>query len=92
VYQVPNDPFFGVLSGKEQVLVLLPPWKTDRQDAAKTLTWVQAKLAPIVTDIWNIKAVVGLVDTRKRSWIIDRAQESVFAVFDDLGVDKNDDD
>ncbi|KAG2134709.1 hypothetical protein BD769DRAFT_1385762 [Suillus cothurnatus] len=84
VYQVPNDPFFGVLSGKEQ--------KTDRQDAAKTLTWVQAKLAPIVTDIWNIKAVVGLVDTRKRSWIIDRAWESVFAVFDNLGVDKNDDD
>ncbi|KAG2120142.1 hypothetical protein DEU56DRAFT_692461, partial [Suillus clintonianus] len=72
VYQVPNDPFFGILSGKEQVLVLLTPWKTDGQDAAKTLTWVQAKLAPIITDIRNIKAVVGLVDTRKRSGIIDR--------------------
>ncbi|KAG2110102.1 hypothetical protein DEU56DRAFT_749887 [Suillus clintonianus] len=92
VYQVPNDPFFGILSGKEQVLVLLTPWKTDGQDAAKTLTWVQAKLAPIITDIRNIKAVVGLVDTRKRSGIIDRARESVFSGFDDLGVDENDDD
>ncbi|KAG2120127.1 hypothetical protein DEU56DRAFT_691944, partial [Suillus clintonianus] len=61
-----NDPFFGVLSGKEQVLVLLTPCKTDGQDAAKTLTWAQAKLAPIVTDIRNIKAVIGLVDTSER--------------------------
>ncbi|KAG1866668.1 hypothetical protein F4604DRAFT_1656226 [Suillus subluteus] len=88
VYQVPNDPFFGGLSGKEQILVLLTPWKTDGQDATKTLTWVRAKLAPIVTDIRNIKAVVGLVDSRKRSGIIDRAQESVFAGFDDMEVDE----
>lgn len=43
--------------------MLLTPWKTDGQDAEMTLTWVQAKLAPIVTDIQNIKVVVGLVDT-----------------------------
>jgi hypothetical protein len=42
-----------------------------------------------MTDIQNIKAVVGLVDTQKGLWIIDRAWESVFAVFDDLGVDEN---
>ncbi|KAG0704212.1 hypothetical protein DFH29DRAFT_802240 [Suillus ampliporus] len=91
VYQVPDDPFFADLSGKQQILVLLTPWKTEGQDAAKILTLVQAKLAPIVTDIRNVKAVVGLVETRGRSGIIDGVGDSIFVGFDDLGVYNDDD-
>ncbi|KAJ8595509.1 hypothetical protein M405DRAFT_727936, partial [Rhizopogon salebrosus TDB-379] len=90
VYQVPNDSFFAGLSGKQQILVLLTPWKTEGQDATKTLTFVQTTLAPIVTDIRNVKAVIGLVETRGKSGIIDRARESAFAGFDDSGVDFED--
>jgi len=91
VYQVPNDAFFGDLSGKQQILVLLTPWKTEGKDATKTLTFVQTTLAPIVTDIRNVKAVVGLAETRSRSGIIDRAKESAFVGFDErTGTDSDD--
>lgn len=71
---LPDDVFFGVLSGKTLVLMLITPWDTKGRDAAVENVYFEkpAKLNPFVTDIRNLKSVVGLVPVGKRWGIVDR--------------------
>ena len=55
------------------LLVLVRPVKTDGEDAALTTVIFSQYLAPIITDLWNVKAVVGRAETRGRWGIVDHS-------------------
>lgn len=69
---LPSNSFFESLRGKTLLLVLITPWKTDRNDATKETTYLQSCYAPVVTDVQNLQGVVGLALAGKRWGIIDR--------------------
>lgn len=75
-HTLPQDVFLGVLSGKTLLLTLIAPWDIAKgRDAAVENVYFekQAKLpSPFVTDIRNVKSVVGLVSVGKRWGIVDR--------------------
>ena len=55
------------------LLALVRPAKSDGEDMAlMTIIFLQY-LAPIITDLQNVKAVVGRVETRRRWGIVDRS-------------------
>ncbi|KAH7917964.1 hypothetical protein BV22DRAFT_1187293 [Leucogyrophana mollusca] len=81
IYQLPTDPFFNNLSGQLQILALVTPWNTEGADATKEPAFRRSKYAPIITDLRNVKAVVGLVETRGRWGIIDRGTGVAATVF-----------
>ena len=66
---------------KTFLLAVITPCKTKGQDAAFTVTYYKDLSASIVTDIRNIKSVVGRAETRGRWGIIDRSIEHVVATF-----------
>jgi hypothetical protein len=59
------------LAGQTQILVLITPWRTEGEDAAWTVTHYKHELAPIITDIRNIRCIVGRVQSRGKWGIID---------------------
>ncbi|KAJ7777637.1 hypothetical protein DFH07DRAFT_911583 [Mycena maculata] len=69
VCDLPQDGFWGTMSGTKRLLAVITPCKTSGKDAAKEITSYTQTLKPIVTDIRTIVAVVGRVQTRKR-WVI----------------------
>ncbi|KAH7911338.1 Transposase family tnp2-domain-containing protein, partial [Hygrophoropsis aurantiaca] len=90
IFHLPADPFFNNLSGQLQILALITPWDTEKTDAAKKTTYRKSKYAPIVTDLRNIKAVVGLVETRGRWGVIDRGLGMAATVFvEDADLDED---
>ncbi|KAG1730496.1 uncharacterized protein EDB91DRAFT_1059392, partial [Suillus paluster] len=54
------------------ILALITPCKTDGTDASISPVGYKESVAPVVTDTRNIKAVVGRVQTRGETFIIDR--------------------
>ena len=57
------------------------PVKTEGEDASSTTIHFSKFLAPIITDLHNVKAVIGRVETRNRWGIIDRSMESAKTAF-----------
>lgn len=92
---LPQDLFFGVLSGKTLLLTLIAPWDTAKgRDAAVENVYFekQANLpSPFVTDIRNVKSVVGLVPVGKRWGIVDRGGLDRFAETEIPEVDSDSD-
>jgi hypothetical protein len=54
---------WGLLCNTTQLLMVITPFKTDGEDAATTLTFYKDTSASIVTDIQNIKRLVGHVES-----------------------------
>lgn len=73
IVTLPADPFFAALSGKTISLVLIVPWDSDGRDAAKENVYMTTRRAAFVTELQNLQAVVGLVETRRKWGIIDRS-------------------
>ena len=83
VLTLPKDKFFKTLSGKLLVLALITPWDTEGKSGAEDNVYMTSRKASVVTDVRSLRAVVGLVETRKRWGIIDRAPETVQVQFTD---------
>jgi hypothetical protein len=76
-----SEGLWGKLKMKTSLLAVISPCKTKGQDAAFTVTHYKDLGTSIVTDIRNIKSVVGRAETRGRWGIIDRGIEHAVATF-----------
>lgn len=72
---------WGRLQNSTQLLVVITPFKTDGQDASLDLTHYKSTTASIVTDIRNIKRLIGRCFTRGRWGLIDRTIGSAQGTF-----------
>ncbi|KIK97904.1 hypothetical protein PAXRUDRAFT_807196 [Paxillus rubicundulus Ve08.2h10] len=81
VLTIPTDDFFAKLGGETIALALITPWDTAGKDATKENVYITSRKASIVTDVRSLKAVVGLVETRKRWGVIDRVLGAVAPSF-----------
>ncbi|KAG1735757.1 hypothetical protein EDB19DRAFT_1638195, partial [Suillus lakei] len=77
------DAIWGELCNTSCVLVLVTPCQTCGADVSKDVVEFRAYAQPVITDICNVKATVGHVETRRRWGIIDCSMSLVNAVFDD---------
>jgi len=89
---LPDHPTFGHLRGCLRLLVVIEPCKTHGKDATSELTMYNEMAASIVTDIQNVKAVVGRVKTRGKWGIVDRTAGIASTVFYDADSDLDSDD
>ena len=71
------------LKNTHQLLALIRPCKTSGKDALRQVVEYQDTKESIITDVRNIKAVVGRVKSRGRWIIVDRSEETVLQA---LGV------
>ena len=78
---------WGPLRNSTQLLAVITPCKTNQPDASKALVHYKQQSAPIVTDIRNIKSIIGCVYSRGRWGIIDRSMNLVEGSF--LATDKD---
>jgi hypothetical protein len=69
---------------------VIRPCKTKGQDASLTVTHYTDVGALIVTDIRNIKSVVGRAETRGRWGLIDRSVRHAVATFADSDGEESD--
>ena len=83
VLTLPIDKFFKTLSSKSLVLALIAPWDTEGKSAAEDNVYMTSRKASLVTDLRSVQVVVGLVETRRRWGIIDRAPEIMQVRFAD---------
>ena len=77
------------------LLALVRPVKSDGEDAALTTVIFSQYLAPVITDLRNVKAVVGRVETRRRWGIVDRSMgiaKPAFALDETEDYHQDDDD
>lgn len=88
---LPDHPTFGHLRGCLRLLVVIEPCKTHGKDATSELTMYKGMAASIVTDIQNVKAVVGRVKTRGQWGIVDRTTGIASTAFCDPDSDSDDD-
>jgi len=70
--RLPDEEFFGDLHGREQLLVLIEPCKTEGKDASLDCVEYRTTKTSFVTDIRNVKRLIGRVLTRGKWGIIDR--------------------
>jgi hypothetical protein len=69
------------LRGTTHILALITPWRTNGEDASLQTVIVSRTLVPIITDLRNICAAVGRVESRGEWGIIDRNNGMAHAVF-----------
>jgi hypothetical protein len=96
VCELDDDPFWRDLQSKTLLLALISPFKTNGVDAALQTVFYKSSesLATLVTDLRNIKACVGRVESRGKWGLIDRDIQLVqpsFAAGDVEGLDGSDD-
>ncbi|KAG2755727.1 hypothetical protein P692DRAFT_20716888, partial [Suillus brevipes Sb2] len=72
VCELGHQQCYKFLCNKVLILALIVPCKTNGQDASISIVAYKELRAPVVTDIRNIKAVVGRVLTQGENFIIDR--------------------
>jgi hypothetical protein len=75
------EPIWGGLRGTTQLLAEITPWRTEGEDAALCTVSFERELAPIITDLSNVRGVVGRVESRGQSGIVDRNMRMVRATF-----------
>jgi hypothetical protein len=80
VFTLPDTPIFDKLQ-KIQVLILVRPCQTEGKDAAVELTQYRSMPASVVTDIRNVKGVIGRAASRGQWGIIDRSLNIAPTVF-----------
>jgi hypothetical protein len=71
VCKLSHHQIYRSLCNKVLILALIVPCKTNGQDASISIVGYKQMMAPVVTDIRNIKAVVGRVLTWGENFIID---------------------
>ena len=69
------------LRGTTHVLALITPWSTNSEDASLETVVVRRTLVLIITDLRNICAAVGCVESWGEWGIIDRNNGMAHAVF-----------
>ncbi|KAG2135445.1 hypothetical protein DEU56DRAFT_392100, partial [Suillus clintonianus] len=79
-----NTQWLG-LAGKTLLLALIRPCQTGGRDATKEETRYSRNLASIITDLRNVKGVVGRVESRGEWTIIDRRSNFAKPAFDGAG-------
>ncbi|KAG1729425.1 hypothetical protein EDD22DRAFT_788859 [Suillus occidentalis] len=79
-----NTQWLG-LAGKTLLLALIKPCQTGGRDATKEETRYSRNLASIITDLRNVKGVVGRVESRGEWTIIDRRNSFAKPAFDGAG-------
>jgi len=72
---------WGMLRNSTQLLAVITPCKTDGQDASLSVTHYNSTTASVITDVRNIKRLVGRVFTRGRWGLIDRSMGSAQGTF-----------
>lgn len=77
------------LQNSVHLLAVIAPCDTDGSDASSVVVEYRKFLPIIVTDLRNIKAVVGRVSTRKRWGIIDRTVNTALASFAEMVEDED---
>jgi hypothetical protein len=76
-----NESVWGNLRGTTHLLAVITPWRTNGQDAALETVFFKHTLVPIVTDLRNVCAVVGRVESRGEWGIVDRYIGMAHATF-----------
>ncbi|KAG1744430.1 hypothetical protein EDB19DRAFT_1894577 [Suillus lakei] len=79
-----NTQWLG-LTGKTLLLALIQPCQTGGRDATKEETHYSRNLVNIITDLQNVKGVVGRVESRGEWTIIDRRSNFAKPAFDGAG-------
>jgi hypothetical protein len=72
ICEIGEHKIYRFLRNTTLILALITPCNTDGTDASISLVGYKEFVAPVVTDVRNIKAVVGRVQTRGETFIIDR--------------------
>jgi hypothetical protein len=80
-----NDTQWLELAGKTLLLALIRPCQTEGRDATKEETRYSRNLSSIITDLRNVKGVVGRVKSRREWTIIDRRSSFAKPAFDGAG-------
>ena len=75
------EPVWGSLRGTTQLLAEITPWRTEGEDAALCTVFYERELARVITDLSNVRGVVGRVESRGRWGIVDRSMRMVRATF-----------
>ncbi|KAG1743595.1 uncharacterized protein EDB91DRAFT_1051152, partial [Suillus paluster] len=75
---------WGTHQNSLHILAVIAPCYTDGRDASQILVEYKKFLPIIVSDVCNIKAAVGRVNTRRRWGIIDRTINAACASFADV--------
>jgi hypothetical protein len=79
-----NTQWLG-LAGKTLLLALIRPCQTNGRDATKEETRYSRNLSSIITDLWNVKGVVGRVKSCGEWTIIDCRSSFTKPAFDGAG-------
>lgn len=82
---------WGNLQDSIQLLAVIAPCDTNGSDASQVLVEYRKFLPLIVTDLRNVKAVVGRAKTRKRWGIIDRTANAALASFVEVAKEYDED-
>jgi len=88
-----NKSIWGDYRGTTQLLAVITPWRTAGQDAAGETVIFKHTLAIIITDLRNVRSVVGRVESRGEWGIVDRnATGLARATFEDDAPELSDSD
>ena len=87
---LPGIAVFGPLSGSLRLLAVIKPCQTSGMDGTEELTQYRAMLSSFVTDISNIKAIIGRVQTRGKWGMVDRTPGIAATVFQVGEVEEED--
>jgi len=82
---------WGNLRNSLHLLAVIAPCDTDGSDASHVVVEYRKFLPIIATDLRNIKAVVGRVNTRKKWGIIDRTINATCASFLEVAEEYDED-
>ncbi|KAF8124537.1 hypothetical protein EV363DRAFT_1125229, partial [Boletus edulis] len=72
-FQTGSQNIWRELKATHQLLALITPCKTDGKDASKQIVAYEVTREAVLTDVRNIKAVVGRVKSRGKWIIVDRS-------------------
>jgi hypothetical protein len=67
-----GEGLWGNLGNTSHLLAVITPWRTNGEDAALETLIFKHTLTPIVTDLRNVRGVVGRVESQGQWGIIDR--------------------
>ena len=76
-----DDNVWGDQRGTTHLLAVITPWRTEGEDASREVVTFKHALAQIVTDLGNIRGVVGRIESRGTWGIVDHNVQLVRATF-----------
>jgi len=80
-----DESVWGDLRGTTRFLAVITPWRTEGRDAAEETLTFKHTLAVVVTDLKNIRGIVGRAESRGEWGIVDRNTGMVRVTFADNG-------